>query len=393
MNTSPITTPVPKVVLHEHIEGSVTPQMAQRLAKKYDVDLPKDFLYEPGQYDESQFPNGRYRYDESDFREFIKAYDIVADLVRDPDDYYLIVKDYLSRNAQQGMVYCELITSAYHLCYQTLPDGKGEMNREKYHQIMDAIDAAIDAVFAQFGTVTRLHACGVRHLDKQELEQSVVFIRDNPRAMITGFNIAGNEMAGQFSDFESIHQLVESMGLSKSYHAGEICGPESVRNALACGAKRIGHGIASIKDPALIQQLISHNITLEISPTSNRILVPEFGQSLTHHPLRKIYLAGVRMTVNTDDAGLFGTDIEKEYKIAVEQFGFSKMELLDITLCGLEAAFITDAEKHALVANVYRHFDDADIQALSNRCLELQSGALYERLNARLQFITRNNHV
>lgn len=375
---------LPKVVLHEHIEGSVTPELALVLAKKYGVSLPVGFLYEEGEYDAVDFPNGRYQYDESDFGEFIRTYDVVAGLIREPDDYYLVAKDYLSRNSQKGMVYCELITSAHHLCFTELSDGSSELDSRKYHHIMDAIDQAILDVKAEFGTETRLHGCAVRHLDLSDIERSVRFIKDNPRAMITGFNIAGNEMAGHFSDFHYVHNLVEEIPLSKSYHAGEICGPESIRSALACGAKRIGHGIAAIKDESLMDELIANNITLEISPSSNRILVPEFNQSLDHHPLRKIYERGVRITINTDDAGLFGTDIGKEYQIAEQVFGFSRVELLDITLCALEAAFISDETKQTLIDSVYETFSDSDKEALKQRCLTLQSGALFERLYARL---------
>ena len=378
---------LPKVVLHEHVEGSVTPEMALVLANKYGVSLPAGFFYGEGEYDANGFPNGRYHYDESDFGEFISTYDVVSGLVREPEDYYLIVKDYLLRNSQKGMVYCELITSAHHLCFTESGESESQLDCEKYHRIMNAIDQAILDVRQQCGTETRLHACAVRHLDKQDIERSARFVKEHPRAMVTGFNIAGNESSGRFSDFAYVHDLVDEIPLSKSYHAGEICGPESIRGALACGAQRIGHGIAAIKDESLLAELITNDITLEISPSSNRILVPELNQSLERHPLRKIYERGVRVSINTDDAGLFGTDIRKEYDIAAEQFGFSRVELLDITLCALEAAFIDDDEKQKLIDNVYQVFTEFDEAELKQTCFTLGSGALYDRLAARLERI------
>ena len=163
-------TPLPKVILHEHIEGSVTPETALVLAKKHNVSLPDDFLYPEGAYDKDAFPNGRYQYDETDFGAFVTAYDVVADLVRDADDYYLIMKDYLLRNAQQGMIYCEMITSAFHLCYQEDAQGKVLLNADKYHDFMDAIERAINEVKEEYGTETRLQACGVRHLSLEHLD-------------------------------------------------------------------------------------------------------------------------------------------------------------------------------------------------------------------------------
>lgn len=375
---------LPKVILHEHIEGSVTPEMALLLAKKHNVSLPDDFLYPEGSYDKNEFPNGRYQYDETDFGEFVTAYDVVADLVRDADDYYLIMKDYLSRNAAQGMIYCEMITSAFHLCSQEDEQGKVTLNAAQYHDFMEGIERAIREVKAEYGTETRLQACGVRHLSLEHLNLSVDFIAQNPRDSIAGFNIAGNERAGEFADFIYVHELVDNIPLPKSYHAGEIRGPESIREAIQFGAKRIGHGIAAIKDDALIEQLIQDGITLEVAPTSNRILVTEFGQKLDHHPLRRLYEKGIRLSINTDDAGLFGTDVAKEYRIAEQVFGFSRVELLDVTLCGLEAAFVEDEIKQALIAQVYQCFSEEDWHELEMHAAALPDGALKSRLQNRL---------
>ncbi|TNH04904.1 adenosine deaminase [Testudinibacter sp. TR-2022] len=376
---------LPKVVLHEHIEGSVAPHLALQLAEKYQVRLPPDFLYQTDEYDAQDFPNGRYRYDESDFREFVKTYDTVADLVRDAQDYYWVTKDYLSRNAKQGLIYCELITSAFHMCTSIDEHGNTAWSAQRYHQIMQGIEQAIAEVRSEYGTETRLHACGVRHLPYRDMLASAEFIAQHPRASVTGFNIAGNEKAGKFTDFAELHQLVADIPLPKSYHAGEICGAESVRQAIQCGAVRIGHGIASIQDAELINLLIEQQITLEISPSSNRILVPELQASLAEHPLRKLYDAGVRVCINTDDAGLFGTDIEKEYRIAAQQFGFCRAELLDISLCALECAFVESAVKAQLIQQVYQQFSAQDWQQLADLIQTCPNPALKVRLQQRYQ--------
>lgn len=375
---------LPKVVLHEHLEGSIAPSLALKLAEKYQVRLPLNFLYQQGEYDEQDFPYGRYCYDESDFREFVKTYDIVAALVRDAEDYYWVAKDYLMRNAKQGMVYCEFITSAYHMCADVGQNGETIWSSERYHTIMSAIEQAMAEVRAEFGVETRLHACGVRHLPFVDMLGSAKFIADNPRDSITGFNIAGNERSGEFEDFAELHQLVANIPLPKSYHAGEICTADSVRKAIKCGAIRIGHGIASIEDPDLIKQLIERQITLEISLSSNRILVPKLYSSLQHHPLRQLYDIGVRVCLNTDDAGLFGTDIGKEYRLAAQKFGFCRVELLDMTLCALECAFVDDTTRMGLIQRVYQQFCPDDWQQLSDLVTACPNPDLKQRLQQRL---------
>jgi Adenosine deaminase len=224
--------------------------------------------------------------------------------------------------------------------------------------------------------------------DKLNLEGKVIvkditetFIENNPHPFITGFNIAGNEKAGHFDDFAKAHQLASKLNLKKSYHAGEIDCAESIIQALKHGANRIGHGIAAIEDDKLIKQLVENKITLEIALTSNRILVNNLHGDIHNHPIRKLYDKGVRITLNTDDAGIFGTDIEKEYRLAEQIFHFSRLELFDITLCGIDAAFIESKEKSRLLNEVLAFFTTNDKQCLQQAINDEQyHPAIIERL-------------
>lgn len=375
---------IPKVILHEHIEGSVTPALAKILADRHSAALPDNFVYDDSEYDKAAFPDGRYAYDESDFNAFIATYDFVANLIRTPDDYALVVKDFLSRNAKQGLIYCELIASPFHMS-SLINDGEQYMDEKRYHQVMDAIEQAINEVRREFGVETRLHAVGIRHLGAPHVAQVCDFIQQNPRASVTGFNIAGNENAGNFADFAETYRRLATSELGRSFHAGEICSSESVDQALDAGAMRIGHGVHAIDDPAVIQRLIDKNITLEVSITSNLILVERFAADQSLHPVRKLYDSGVRITLNTDDAGMFGTTIAKEYQLAADRYGFSRIELLDISLCAVEAAFVDDKTKRALTDKVYGCFTKADLEALKQTINQTPNSFLKRRLELRLQ--------
>ena len=101
-------------------------------------------------------------------------------------------------------------------------------------------------------------------------------------------------------------------GLHVTPHAGETSGPESVWAALrVLGAERIGHGVRAVEDPALVAYLAEHHIALEVCPTSN-VRLGVFP-SLATHPLRRLYDAGVPVTVNSDDPPLFNTTLTDEY--------------------------------------------------------------------------------
>ena len=380
---------IPKVILHEHIEGSVTPALAKILAKNNGIVLANHFLYQDDQYDHNQFPDGRYAYDESDFRAFIDTYDTVAGLIRTPHDYYLVVKDFLVRNAKQGLIYCEFIASPLHMSGEN--EDSNTMDPSRYHLVMDAIEQAIADVKQEFGVETRLHVVGIRHLGVEHINKVVEFIQDNPRTSISGFNIAGDERANQFLDFQNALNQVKTLGLGRSYHAGEICSAESVQEALDTGAMRIGHGVQSNYDTATIQRLIENSITLEVSMTSNLILVNQYSAHPEQHPVRQLYDKGVRITLNTDDAGIFGTTINKEYQLAATQYGFNRAELLDVTLCALEAAFLDDSTKQTLIGRVLHCFTAEDETTLAHSIKQAKSGALAERLRFRQQQLAQIN--
>jgi len=114
-------------------------------------------------------------------------------------------------------------------------------------------------------------------------------------------------------------------------------GPESVWAALELGAERIGHGIASVQDPELMQYLREHDIPLEVCITSN--LVTGVVKRVEEHPIRRLFDAGVPIVLNTDDPAMFACSLTGEYRLAARVFGFSEPELRAIAENGFRYAF------------------------------------------------------
>lgn len=144
---------IPKVILHEHLEGSVTANLAVHLSRKNGIALLNDYIKQcaiPGDYE--------YVWDKSDFGHFINIYDFISSLIQVPQDYYLLATDFISRNAQAGMIYCELLISPDHM--MKVGDGDGESN---YLACLREVARAIKDAEEQYGTVTRLHAVLIRH--------------------------------------------------------------------------------------------------------------------------------------------------------------------------------------------------------------------------------------
>ena len=378
------TAEMPKATLHEHIEGTVTPEMAAKLAQRHDVSLPDNFVMKDGEYDKADFPNGRYAYDESDFWAFINTYDTVADMMRTPQDYYDVTKDYLSKNAADGGIYAELIVSPMHMATEVNPEtGKAELSAPRYAAMLEAMTNAAEEVKESTGLETRFIATGVRNLGAENVTEVAKFVRDNPHPLVTGFGIAGNERAGKFDDFAEALSIAKGAGLKLALHAGEICGPESIRDAVRLGASRVGHGVSAVQDPALMKELAEKNIMVEVCPTSNRILVGELKGDLANHPARKLYDAGIKISLNPDDGGIFGTQTGKEHRISAKEFGFTKAEMYDITLCALDCSFADVKTRKQLKENVYKRMTAEDRKEMAEQAEKAQNPILKKRLENR----------
>ena len=138
-------------------------------------------------------------------------------------------------------------------------------------------------------------------------------------------------------------------GLHTTAHAGEAAGPESVRGALdALRVERIGHGIRAIEDDALVDRLAASQVPLEVCPLSN-VATGVVGD-IRDHPIRRLFDRGVRLTLNTDDPGMFGNDLVTEYRTLAEVFGFTADEIRGLILNAVDAAFLPADRRAALRA-------------------------------------------
>jgi aminodeoxyfutalosine deaminase len=284
------------------------------------------------------------RYCYADFAGFIETFKWVTSFLRNPDDYALVTKRLCEELVRQNVVYAEVTISA------------GVMLRRM--QNVEANFAAVRET-SQIVSFSRLRTAWIfdatRQFGPEAATEAARWAAKMSRSGVVAFGMGGDELAFPAANFRPAFDLARAEGLRIVCHAGEIGGPDSVKDAVSIlGAERIGHGIAVMNDPALAESLATRRVVLENCPTSNLAtgaLAKQTGKaeaSLADHPLAKLLRAGSMVTLSTDDPGLFHTDLLTEYSRAAS-LGLSNAELLQLAEQSFNAAFLPPIEKRRLL--------------------------------------------
>jgi adenosine deaminase len=321
---------LPKAELHLHLEGSIRPETAVELAERHDVKLTVEEVA------------ARYNY--SNFAGFIEAFKWVTSFLRGPEDCALITRKLLDELVRQNVVYAEITISA------------GVMLRrmQNVEANFTAIrEASESVVFRRLRTGWIFDAA--RQFGPDAAKEVAVHAAKLARAGVIGFGMGGDELAFPTVNFRPAFDLARSEGLRIVCHAGELGGPESVREAVEIlGAERIGHGIAVMNDLALAGSLATRRVVLENCISSNLCtgaLAKQTGKAsvtVADHPLAKLLAHGSLVTLSTDDPAMFHTDLLTEYSQAAS-LGLSKEQLLQLAEQSFNAAFLPPIEKRQLL--------------------------------------------
>ncbi len=246
------------------------------------------------------------------FAGFLQIFKSIVQRLNSPEDYARITRDMLKAFASQSIDYAEVTLSAGVVLW------KGQDLHRTYEAIRQACAT-------EPGITVQWCFDAVRQFGADAAERVVEIASEFQSDGVVSFGIGGDEERGPARDFARIFALAHQRGLRLTAHAGESDGPQSIWDALAIGAERIGHGIRAVEDPSLMRHLADRDIPLEVCITSN--VVTGVVARLEDHPVRRLFDAGVPITLNTDDPAIFDTTLTREFEIARQHFGFTHEEL------------------------------------------------------------------
>ncbi len=322
---------VKKAELHVHLEGTITPVLAHKLAQRNKLSIPNGLIAADGR-----------SYLSNDFLHFLQVYDTLAALIKTPQDYYDITFDYLRANALENAIYVEMMYS---------PDHAEQASGIPSIEHLRAIQQAIDDAESQFNIVGRIIITAVRHFGADSAIRVAEQAAKESVPCATGFGLGGDEIHFPPKLFSKAYQIAADAGLYCTVHAGEFAPASGMIEAIEnLPIQRIGHGVQVIHSPDTMALLKERNIALEICPSSNIKL--GLFKGFDDHPLPKLLDAGIKVSLGSDDPPFMSTTLADEYERVQKAYGYSDNAMENITKMAIDSAFVDEETRKALHARL-----------------------------------------
>ena len=320
---------MPKVELHLHLEGTITPHTFLELARRNGVTLPAT--------DEAGIA-ALFRY--RDFGEFLDIFMSLVRAIVSGEDFERLAYELGLDLAAQTVRYAEVMISPMQYLNRSLD----------LREVIEGTLAGFARAERDVGIVLRLALDYGRQYGPDQAWAVLDVARQIPFGVV-GWSIGGNEIGYPPEPFAPVFAAAREAGLGLMAHAGEVVGPASVWGAIdTLGVSRLGHGIRAADDPVLMVALRERGIVLDVCPSSN--LLTGAVATWPEHPLRRLHEAGVLVTINTDDPTFFATTLNEEYRRSLLRLGLSIDDLCAAVCTAARSAFLPPAEKATLVERI-----------------------------------------
>lgn len=325
---------LPKTDLHVHLDGSLRPSTIRELSAAH--GLPFDF-----QDDDDVRAVCQVGEQCESLEDYLKVFDITLQMMQRRDELERIAFELAEDAHFENVRYLEVRYSPM------LHTRKGL----ELDEIVAAVQAGLDRAQRRYGVLSGQIICGIRHISPESsLELAELAVRWKGRGVVA-FDLAGAEKDFPAKDHLQAFYTVLNANLPVTVHAGEAFGPESIHQAVHyCGANRIGHGTHLTEDPDLTQWVNDKRIAIEVCLASN--MQTRAISSWEEHPIRYFFQEGLRVTINTDNRLVSGTDVTHEYELAVTHYDLNEMQITKIILDGFKSAFLPLDRKARLINRV-----------------------------------------
>lgn len=342
--TRPVHT-LPKAHLHLHFTGSMRLATLEEMAASHGVRLPRALIENwPPDLGDAEV-RGWFR--------FQRLYDAARACVRGEADMRRIVDEAAADDAAEGSGWLEL-----------------QVDPTSYAPFVGGLTPALEIVLDEARAAGERHGIGVgivvaasrtRHpLDARTLARLAAHHAGDGPGQVVGFGLSNDERRGDTSDFAHAFRIAANAGLASVPHGGELLGAGHVEQVLdELHPDRIGHGVRSVEDPAVLEHVVANDVTLEVCPGSNVALGVYHAPGEV--PLRTLADAGARIALGADDPLLFGSRLADQYEIARTAHGFDDEALAGLARGSIEGSRAPESVRRRLLAGVDRWLQTPEV--------------------------------
>ncbi|GHG44588.1 adenosine deaminase 2 [Flavimobilis marinus] len=350
---------IPKVVLHDHLDGGLRPETIIELAAQIGYTLPSTDV----EGLRTWFVEAA---DSGSLPRYLETFDHTIAVMQTAEALERVARESVLDLAADGVVYAE---------QRWAP----EQHLREGLSLQDAVEAVgrgleageQEAAAAGRPIVTRQLVTAMRHADRSD-EIAALTIANRGKHRVIGFDIAGAELGFPASNHASAFDALHRAYVPATVHAGEADGVSSIADALHAGrALRLGHGVRVIEDMTGVEDVMAkrskadlrdvglgpvaawvrdRRVTMELCPSSN--VQTGGATSVRDHPITLLKNLGFAVTVNTDNRLMSGTSMSREMHLLVTEADWSLDDLLAVTLTAAWAAFIPLDERQEVVENL-----------------------------------------
>jgi adenosine deaminase len=332
---------LPKVLLHEHLDGSLRPETVIELARDAEYSaLPTTDPTALAQW----FHQGA---NQGSLAKYLQGFTHTIAVMQSEQALERVAYEQAEDLSKDGVVYFETrFAPVFHT------------EKELTHQqVVLAVLKGLERGRKDFGIISGLIICAMRNMDVSlEMAELAVDFRDRG---VVGFDLAGEEGGYPPKRHVDAFHYIQRQNFNITIHAGEGYGKESIWQAIQyCGAHRIGHGTRLIEDIAVVdgkavklgdlaQYVLDKRIPLEICLISN--VHTGATTSLAEHPFKILYQEKFRVTLNTDNRLMSGNSMTQEFEAAADTFGLSVDDFEKVTINAMKSAFLSYGERCDLI--------------------------------------------
>ena len=319
----------PKAELHLHIEGTLEPELMFRLAKRNNIKIPFNNIYE-----------AKNAYNFSNLESFLKVYYEGAKVLIKEQDFFDLTWAYVLKCNEDNIVHTEIFFDP-----QTHTD-----RGINFNVIINGIYKALKKGEKEFGLSFKIIMCFLRHLNEDEgfkiLDQAIAH-----KDKIFGVGLDSSETGNPPSKFEKLFKKAIENNFITVAHAGEEGPPEYIWEALnLLNVKRIDHGVQCLKDEKLVEKLSKNQTPLTVCPLSN-IKLRVFNK-LEDHNIKQMLDKKLMVMVNSDDPAYFGGYLNKNLIETQVALNLSQDEIKTLIINSFKSSFLNEEKKRQWISKI-----------------------------------------